>query len=510
MNDINSVKVKKILSICRLFFDRLQLAVTLSSADGRYIYLNPFYLKLRNKKQKELKGLFWWESFATKKENTVIRNHFQAICEVGNYNYHFEYHQDSKSFEVAWSSQLLKLEDDLPLILEIGREIGEEKKLQRQLFYLQKLDSLGNLAAGIAHDFNNLLTTILGYSSYLGEKLERLKIEEVRANLEAIHRTALRAVDMTAKLLGFARKGKYLQTVVELNEIIAGLTEFLRASFPPTIKINLLLDKSIPNIYADAEQIQQSLVNILLNSREAISDSGEIEIRTSWQRFTSEKDCGNFQIPPGEYVQVEIIDNGCGMDERVVNRAFEPFFTTKGSGIGRGMGLAMVYGIIKNHNGYILIDSHLKRGTKITIYFPAYYGNQLITESSQQSRKVKTILIVDDEEEILEFLETILVEEGFSVIKARNGQEAVELFAEKSPELVLIDLIMPVMDGKAAIEKIRELSEQSLIIVMTGYSDSKMIEGVRKAGVSDFAFKPFKIDQLLTMIRSKISSDQGG
>lgn len=251
-------------------------------------------------------------------------------------------------------------------------DITEKKRLEETLVQTQKLDSLGMLAGGIAHDFNNILTGVLGYAGLL--KTTVPETDKIYKYIDTIEKSASRAANLTQQLLGFARKGKYTMTKLSINDLVKEMYSFIKETFDRSIKIVIDTEENLPPVEGDSNQLYQALMNLCINARDAMPEGGRLYIKTEFYLLHDEKVVDYFQIPPGEYVRVSVTDTGVGMPPDVEKKIFEPFYTTKGSGKGTGLGLAMVYGIIKNHGGYITVYSEPGLGTTMRIYLPKTEG----------------------------------------------------------------------------------------------------------------------------------------
>ena len=320
-------------------------------------------------------------------------------------------------------------------------DITEKKRLEEALFQTQKLESLGLLAGGVAHDFNNILTGILGYSSLMKNMVPE---EEVMYKyLDTIEKSARRAAGLAGQLLGFARKGKYKIETLFINDITNELSSFLRETFDRGIEIVLNTGESLPLIEGDGTQIYQALLNLCINARDAMPEGGKLYIKTDDFILSDRQTADSMQLQPGRYVRICVTDTGTGIEPEVRDRIFEPFFTTKEIGRGTGLGLAMVYGIIKNHGGHIEVHSKQGLGTTIIVCFPATKG--LLEEKSKKILKEEktqqgSILIIDDEEVIRILGKDILEVYGYEVHIAMNGIEGTRIFRENKDRIDLVIL----------------------------------------------------------------------
>ncbi|OHE55561.1 MAG: hypothetical protein A2Z47_07480 [Thermodesulfovibrio sp. RBG_19FT_COMBO_42_12] len=410
------------------------------------------------------------------------------------------YKKDGNNVLLEVSSKAIEIEGET-FIQSFYRDITEKKAIQGQLLHSQKMESVGALAGGIAHNFNNLLTAILGYAELL---LEYSDLDnDSKHRVKSIESASRKAGVLVSKLLSFARRDTSEILPLNLNDIINDSVKLLDGVMDKRIGLKTTLDNSIPTIEADPGQLEQVIMNLMVNARDAMPDGGLITITTR----TTEVRIDRFDMPtyiiPGRYVLLTISDTGCGISKEIINRIFEPFFTTKDKGKGTGLGLATVYGIIKDHKGYITVQSEVGKGTIFDIYLPVSGKTAYKTIPPQQFYLSghEKILVVDDEEEVLKFIKDILETHGYKVIPARNPLAAVDTFKKLSVEidLVITDIIMPLMQGKELINNLRAIRPDIKIIAISGYSDEMITKD--KTMINEFVKKPFEVNHLLSIIR---------
>jgi len=384
-------------------------------------------------------------------------------------------------------------------------DISERKNLELQLLETQKLKSLGTLAGGIAHDFNNLLGGILGYSSLL---LSDIADDHPFYNdIQAIAETAKRGAELSNRILAFARGGKYQVTKININNLINDVVAILSHSLDKSVIIETNLEKNIWPVYGDSRQIHQAIHNICLNARDVMPEGGKLTITS--KNITIHKSHKEVisNVVKGDYVKIIIEDTGPGMDKKTKLKIFEPFFTTKPQGEGTGLGMSMVYGIVKNHKGYIKVESEVGKGTKIIIFLPKIIEDTINNNNKNISHSDSNlILFVDDEDIIREVGEKMLNRGGHEVILAKNGKEAVEIFKQnqKKISLVIIDIIMPVIDGIEASKILRDIDPNINIIFTSGYGPEDRPDLLQLNG-EYFIKKPFQTEMFIEKVNEIMS-----
>jgi len=388
----------------------------------------------------------------------------------------------------------------------VTREISLEKKMIQD----QRLESVGTIAGGIAHDFNNILAVILPTAQLL--KLKLKDFPEYFHYLDAIERAAEQASTLSKQILAFSRGGNQENfEIINLNNVIEEFVKMFRRVLDRKINLHVALDNHIQNIKADGNQIEQILMNLSINARDAMPSGGDLFIRTSTvvvgEIGENEYDS---RLKPGKYVRLEVEDNGKGIPPEIMDKIFDPFFTSKRKEEGTGLGLSVVYGIVKAHEGVISVKSQIGKGTLFTIYFP-------VTDEQLQKKESEnmvlesgngTLLIVDDEEMIHETLTGMLENLNYNIISAKNGKEAVEIFKEKQSELdaIIMDIQMPEMDGVEAAQKILTIDPEACIIFTSGYANDKRLSELKKLDQGFFLKKPYKIGVLADIIKRALEN----
>jgi PAS domain S-box-containing protein len=393
------------------------------------------------------------------------------------------------------------------------RKLAEEEKsrLEEQLQQAQKMESVGRLAGGVAHDFNNMLCVIIGYANLA--LMDLSPAQPLHAHLEEIRQAAERSADLTRQLLAFARKQTVVPQVLDLNTTVAGMLKMLQRVIGEDIKLAWQKGGGEWSVKVDPSQIDQILANLCVNARDSIADVGTITIETGNSLIDEGYCAQNAGCLPGEYVRLSVSDDGCGMDRETLAHIFEPFFTTKGVGEGTGLGLATVYGAVKQNNGFINVYSEPGLGSTFTIYLPRYAGKSLPAETPSVAPAVncgrETILLVEDEAAILHISTMILNRLGYTVLAANSPAEAIQLAREHplAISLLMTDVVMPEMNGRDLAEKLVSLYPRLKRLFMSGYpADVIAHHGVLEEGVH-FIQKPFSMPALAAKLREVFESE---
>ena len=476
-------------------------------SDGTFLEINQGFTKLHGYTSDEVTGKtsqelnLWVKSSERRKLIKILKTSGEVTGMEVNFR-----KKDGTSVTVLMSANILNLNDE-ECIFIVVRDITERKKLESQLLHAQKMEAIGQLAGGIAHDFNNLLTGILGYANML--KLEAKDDELVYEAALTIEKAGERAAELTKQLLGFSRKVKRRNSKVNLNDIAREVINLLNRTIEENITIvpKLNTDKAI--VLGDAGQLQQAILNLVVNARDAMPDGGELILETE-KIYLDEKYClTHFGLTPGEYIRFSVVDTGSGIPEDIQEHIFEPFFTTKEQGKGTGMGLAMVYGIVKDHGGGIRVYSEVNKGTAFHIYLPFNSGRAMEKKRRENLIHGKgKIMLVDDEGVILDITSRALKGLGYEVVIARDGREALSYY-EKSGnniDLVIIDLVMPEMGAGECIKGLKKLNHSLPVILSTGYG----LTGKAREIIDDgcrFIQKPYNIQELSEVIAMAMNRD---
>ena len=422
-------------------------------------------------------------------------------------------HKDGSEFAAEIGLSPIETEEGT-LVISVVRDITERKraeeehrKLEAKIQHSQKLESLGVLAGGIAHDFNNLLVGILGNID-----LALMKLSPTAPGRQEIHdavETAQRAANLCKELLAYSGKGRFVVQAVDVSKVVQEMSHLLEITISKKTVLKYVLAPDLPAIEADVTQIRQVVMNLITNAAEAVDGGkGAITVSTSAMNCTPAYLKGTFldeNQSKGRYVYFEVADNGHGMDEETKARIFDPFFTTKSAG--RGLGLAAVLGIVRGHRGAIKVYSESGQGTTVKVLFPCTELPAVETIRRELDvtnwRGSGTVLAVDDEETILNLLGLILEEAGFKVLKARDGEEAVELYRRRADDitLVVLDMAMPRMNGEETFRELRLINPDVRVILSSGYNEQDATIRFVGKGLAAFIQKPYRVSDFLAKVR---------
>jgi PAS domain S-box-containing protein len=394
------------------------------------------------------------------------------------------------------------------------RDMDERRALEEELLQAHKMESIGMLAGGIAHDFNNLLNIIQAYAFMIRDC--GIHNKETDESLNVINETIRRGSALVQQLLAVGRKstGANFESV-DVNVLVDGMIALVGQTFPKTIELSSSLQPNIAAITADKNQIEQALLNLLVNARDAMPDGGSLTFKTQCIDGAMLRHLGKSRVE--RYICIEVTDTGIGMDESTRKRIFEPFFTTKDKSQKAGLGLSVVYGIVKNHNGFIDVESIVTKGTSFRLYFPITNAEVAVAESVSQRDELAltmpnsspTVLVVEDEEAMLYALEKMLVNRGYKVLRAADGEMAVRLYQrhKESIDVVLLDMGLPKLSGRDVLFKIKQEKKDAKVVIASGYFEEALRSEIDQAGVKNFVHKPYMPDELIHTIQSLIEPE---
>jgi len=414
-------------------------------------------------------------------------------------------HRDGHPITVRLSGRAANTEEEPGEVLElIAENITERRQLEMQFRQVQKMEAVGRLAGGVAHDFNNLLMVINGYTEVL--------LAELRGNADVYHKVrsiqqaADRAATLTRQLLAFSRKQLLELKVVDLNAVITDMERLLRPLIGENVELVTHLASETGRTRADAGQLEQVLMNLVVNARDAIAENGRITIESSNVEVRPNKGEPWF-IQPGRYSVISVADNGHGMDKETLVRVFEPFFTTKEKGKGTGLGLSTVYGIVKQSNGYVFAESQVGVGTTFYVYLPRVEDTleEMIPDLKQEADNSgsETVLLVEDEESVRELVEVTLSARGYKVLEAANGEDGLRIAAEvEGPiDILLTDVMMPGMGGRELAKRLCAMRPEMCVLYLSGYAEDAVASPGGLGPGTAFLQKPFTLQNLAKKVR---------
>jgi PAS domain S-box-containing protein len=393
----------------------------------------------------------------------------------------------------------------------IVEDVTNQRRLERQLRLSQRMEAVGQLAGGIAHEFNNMLAIIIGYSDVLAEALD--PADALSGNLEQIKKAADRAATLTRQLLAFSRQQVLQSKVIDLNFSVTEMAKMLRRLLGETIDLTVVTHPALGRVKADGGQIEQVIMNLATNARDAMPRGGKLTIKTANAELTEPYTREHVTMPPGQYVLLSVADTGVGMDAESVTHIFDPFFTTKEKRKGAGLGLATVYGFVKQSGGFIWVDSEVGKGSMFRIYLPRVEDEIPVAQpvsSKQTSERSETILLVEDEHALRKVTREHLLREGYTVLEAENGDEAL-LRVKSYPgplHLLMTDVVLPGISGRVLAESLKTLRPETKVLFVSGYSHHEIEKcGVMQQDIPLLA-KPYNRESLARKIREILDSPQ--
>jgi signal transduction histidine kinase/ActR/RegA family two-component response regulator len=399
------------------------------------------------------------------------------------------------------------------MVLMQARDVTEQRRTEQQLIRAQRLEAVGQLAGGLAHDFNNLLMVILSHAEFASDRLD--DSDPIQQDLEQVRIAGQRAATLTRQLLAFSRKQPLEPRVTNVNHVVEGLENMLRRLLGQHISIDVRTASDLGNVMADPAQLEQVIMNLAVNARDAMPEGGKLTIETANLDLDETQVEQHVSVEPGPYVRLSVADNGMGMTAETRSRIFEPFFTTKGKDHGTGLGLSMVYGIVKQSRGSICVHSEPSQGAKFVIYLPRVGAPadpatpDLPTRPATAAAGNETILIVEDEDGVRRVAERMLHPRGYRVLAAANGTEALRQCDEHSGQidLLLTDVVMPEMSGRELAARLAKLSPGLKVLFMSGYADDTIVRQDMLNPGSRFLGKPFSREDLLRKVRQVLDEE---
>lgn len=497
----------------RSIFEQVSFGVVLADLDGRFSAVNPALARLLNSTCEDLQGKHFAE-LTHSQDAAAIEEWVQELIDGDTAQVSFERRYLRKSGEPVWCATNITLLHDAggrpSYFLGMVQDIDERKKteeernrLQQQLFQAQKMEALGTLAGGIAHDFNNLLSVMLGFASLARQRLSC--DDPLQDSMGMIEESAQRAAELTRQLLGFARPERQQVKPVCVHEVLNRVRRMVERTFDRNINVDVHKEEEALWVNAEPSYLEQALLNLCINARDAMPQGGTLSIEVGLLTL----EAGQVEIPvtcaPGDYVSISVQDTGSGIHPETLPRIFEPFFTTKEPGRGTGLGLAMVYGFVKNHDGFVKVDSEPGSGACFTICLPL-----IPTPAPQASGGLGQIepgrgmvLVVDDEPLVRAFATEGLRGLGYQVLVAENGRQALEIYKEQAGKVdcILMDLIMPDLSGLETYRQLRLKDPQVRVVFASGYSTGGILRDAPDAQKAVFIGKPYTLEGLSIALR---------
>jgi two-component system, cell cycle sensor histidine kinase and response regulator CckA len=481
--------------------------------EGRFLDVNPALVKM-------LGYSLPAELLATDPQRDVFLDPVQArqLKELGESQRSFEglefewKRRDGSSVVVRLSGRpVVNREGNVVSFEVMAENVTERRALEEQLRHAQKMEAIGRLAGGVAHDFNNLLMVIIGYTELLRENLP--KDGDQRGYADAVWNAGKKATLLTSQLLAFSRKQVISPRVLDLNAVLQEVDRMLPRLIGEDVQLSIVQGANLATVKADPGQMEQVIMNLCVNARDAMPRGGKLTIETDTVKIDTDTARRIGASSPGTFVMLSVTDNGAGMDAQTQSRIFEPFFTTKEKGKGTGLGLATVYGIVKQSGGYITVESELGRGSRFDVYLPAIErsadSKTPIVATELPSRGSETVLLVEDEDAVRSLVREVLRARGYRVLEAQKSAEALEICnTHPGPiDLLVTDVVLPQISGRALAQQLNPARPEMKVLYISGYTDDKMLQH----GIPGAAFlqKPFSSDVLARTVRNMLDSKNG-
>jgi PAS domain S-box-containing protein len=501
----------------RALFEQAAVGVAQAEvATGRFVQVNQRFCEIAGHSQDELDRRTF--SSITRPQDLKGAAETARLLVAGTIREHTReeryVRKDGSQVSVSVTISAMWAPGEAPdYFIAVVQDISERKRMEELLIQAQKMEAIGTLAGGIAHDFNNILTAIAGYT-----ELARMILRgnpEVQEHLGSVLQASRRASDMVQKILTFGRQNTQERRPISLLPVVAEVMELLRVTIPTDIEFETSFELDTPNVLADATQVHQVLMNLGTNAWHAMQGRTG-RLRVSLGRYVADaaRVAAERRLRPGTYARLTVEDTGCGMDRQILTRIFEPFFTTKPPGEGTGLGLAVVHGIMDNHGGVVTVASRPDEGTAFELYFPAYACSVFqpeVDEGSVPRGRGAKVLVVDDEVVIADLIQQTLALLGYAVETATRPAEALAM-VRADPQryaLVLTDQNMPGMNGLLLASLIRKIRPALPVVMMTGYNEALLVDGIKAAGIRHLLLKPISIVALGNAVHKVLLEGSG-
>ncbi len=484
-------------------------AVTITP-DGTILYCNAQLAELLKAPLNRLIGASFYDFIVSQDHEQSFKEMLVSCGKKGCRGEFLVKEPEGREVPVLLSARSLML-NDVDAFCIVATDLSEQRRLEEQLRQAQKMEAIGTLAGGIAHDFNNVLAAIIGFTEMVIDDVP--DDPRVREKMERVLKAGLRGRDLVKQILAFTRKSEGGGKEISLTPLVKETYDLLRASLASTIRMKLAITTGDDYVVADPSQLQQVLMNLATNAADAMQEEGgQLTIELSSVTFPPGSVPPDADMKPGSYVKLAVKDTGAGITDAVRQRMFEPFFTTKGIGKGTGMGLAVVYGLVKGHGGAVTVQSEAGQGSTFNVFLPQVERpeankDEIITRLPTGTER---ILFVDDEEPLVEMAQSVLERLGYHVTVAQRGSEAWNLFLEEPSrfDLIITDQTMPDVTGITLAQKMLKVRGELPIILCTGYSETVSAETAQEAGICAFVMKPLMRQELAETVRRVLDSSK--